>query len=200
MSAVLLALLLAATDPVAPTPVPPSPPPATAAPAPYDPTEFGTGQPDDSAEAIAADSARDLKDSRYYNKPGATRADYDRDWQECRLIARGSRTPGGSPVVVYNPAIISPMAAAGGGIIGGLIANAIAEGEARRANRRSCLIFKGWRLVQVDKQTAAVFATLTPTEREKVFNTELGATDPKGTVTAFNNEFADPSFLKGGRK
>ena len=67
------------------------------------------------AKEINEDSARDLKDSRFYNRPGATRADYDADWQECRLIARGSQTMGGQTVVVpYNPGIISPMAAAGG--------------------------------------------------------------------------------------
>ena len=64
---------------------------------------------DDTPEEIAQDAARDLKDSRFYNKPGATRAQYDADWQECRLIARGSRTPTGTIVVPYNPAIISPV-------------------------------------------------------------------------------------------
>ena len=43
---------------------------------------------DDTPEEIAKDAARDLKDNRFYNKPGATRAQYDADWQECRLIAR----------------------------------------------------------------------------------------------------------------
>ena len=47
-------------------------------------------------EEIAKDAARDLKDNRFYNKPGATRAQYDADWQTCRLIARGSATPSGS--------------------------------------------------------------------------------------------------------
>jgi hypothetical protein len=73
---------------------------------------------DDSAEDIAKDAARDLKDSRFYNKPGATRAQYDADWQRCRLIARGSRTPGGTVPVYYNPAIVSPVAAGVGGLIG----------------------------------------------------------------------------------
>jgi hypothetical protein len=44
--------------------------------------------PKDTPEEIATDAQRDLRDNRYYNKPGATRAEYDRDWQECRLIAR----------------------------------------------------------------------------------------------------------------
>jgi len=47
-------------------------------------------------EEIAKDAARDLKDNRFYNKPGATRAQYDADWQTCRLIARGSAKPSGT--------------------------------------------------------------------------------------------------------
>src|SRR5262245_11457370 len=81
-----------------------------------------------SPEEIAKDAQRNLRDNRFYNKPGASRADYDRDWQECRLIARGSRTPGGTVPLVYNPALVSPLAAGVGGALGGLIAGAIAEG------------------------------------------------------------------------
>ena len=57
--------------------------------------------PKDSPEAIAKVAARDLKDSHFYNKPGATRAQYDADWQQCRLIARGSTTPTGSIPYYY---------------------------------------------------------------------------------------------------
>lgn len=170
----LLALLLAAAEPTVPT---------------ADPAIVA-----DSPEEIAKDSARDLKDNRYYNKPGATRADYDADWQKCRLIARGSITPGGVPtVIVYNPAIISPVAAGAGGLIGGLIAGAIAEGEQRRANRRSCLMIKGWRLVEVDADQAAKFAALPDAEREIVFNKALGDPDPKGKrIIRWTNQFAAP--------
>lgn len=45
---------------------------------------------------MAQDVAGDLKDSHFYNKPGATRAEYDAAWAECRQIARGSRTPTGT--------------------------------------------------------------------------------------------------------
>jgi hypothetical protein len=145
----------------------------------------------DTPEEIAKDSARDLKDSRYYNKPGATRADYDKDWQECRLIARGSRTPGGSPVVVYNPAIISPAAAAAGGLLGGLIAGAIADGETRRANRRSCLMYRGWRVVEVTDAQEKLFLTMPDPEREAWFNRMLGSDNPEGkSVMRWNNDFA----------
>lgn len=67
--------------------------------------------PRDTPEEIAKDAARDLKDSHFYNRPGATRAQYDAAWQRCRLIARGSRTPSGSIPYYYNPALMSPIAA-----------------------------------------------------------------------------------------
>lgn len=145
-------------------------------------------QPQDSPEEIAEDAARDLRDNRFYNRPGATRAQYDADWQECRLIARGSQTPAGSvPTYVNNPALynpsISPIAGAAGGLIGGLIAGAIAEGEQRRANRRSCLLIRGWRMVEVPPAEATRVAALTDDERGAYFNTIVGARQVNGTVT-----------------
>ncbi|HEX8670040.1 MAG TPA: hypothetical protein VF727_16885 [Allosphingosinicella sp.] len=137
--------------------------------------------PADSPEEIAKDAARDLKDSRFYNKPGATRAQYDADWQECRLIARGSRTPGGTvPVYTYG---VSPLAAGVGGAIGGLIAGAIAEGQQRRANRRSCLLIKGWRLVEPPAAQTARVAKMSDAERDAYFDTIVGAKAVQGQVT-----------------
>jgi hypothetical protein len=138
---------------------------------------------DDSPEDIAKDAARDLKDSRFYNKPGATRAQYDADWQRCRLIARGSRTPGGTVPVYYNPAIISPAAAGAGGLLGGLIANAIIQGQQRRANRRQCLLINGWRLVEPPSAEAAKVAEMTDEQRDVYFNTIVGAEKVGGEIT-----------------
>jgi len=139
--------------------------------------------PDDTPEEIAKDSARDLKDSRFYNKPGATRAQYDADWQRCRLIARGSRTPAGTVPMFYNPAYMSPVAAGVAGGLGGLIAGAIAEGQQRRENRRSCLLINGWRLVELPATEATRIAALTDDQRSSYFNTVVGAAEVPGTVT-----------------
>jgi hypothetical protein len=101
-------------------------------------------------------------------------------------------SPTGNFVVVYNPAVISPAAAAGGGIIGGLIASAIVEGQTRRANRRACLLYRGWRLVEVEPEQTARFAALPEPEREKVFNEALGAAEPQGkSVQRWTNAFAE---------
>lgn len=144
-------------------------------------------QVEDTPEEIAKDASRDLKDSRFYNKPGATRADYDKDWQECRLIARGSRTPAGA-VTYYDPSMfnpaISPMAGAIGGGIGAAIGAAIIEGQQRRANRRSCLLIRGWRQVELPTADAARIGALPDAERDAYFNGIVGASEVSGEITA----------------
>jgi len=158
------ATMLVPTGGSTPAPVPVAPP----------------ADPDDTPESIAQDAARDLKDSRFYNR---TRAQYDSDWQECRLIARGSRTPSGTVPIYYNPTIVSPVAAGAGGILGGLIAGAIAEGQQRRANRRSCLLIRGWRLVEVPRAEQQRVAAMTDAQRSDYFNTIVGAEQVTGEVT-----------------
>jgi len=144
-------------------------------------------------------SVLDLKDSRFYNKPGATRAQYDKDWQECRLIARGSRTPAGA-VPVYNPAMynpaISPIASAAGGFLGGLIAGAIAEGAQRRENRKNCLLIRGWRLVQVPDAQAALVASMSDADRNNYLNQIVGAQSVDGKITKMDT-FSLPAAAVG---
>lgn len=140
--------------------------------------------PKDSPEEIARDSARDLNGSRFYNKPGATRAEYDAAWQDCRLIARGSRTPSGMVPYYYNPAVVSPLAAGVGAGLGGLLAGAIIEGEQRRANRRNCLLIRGWRQVELPTQEAARVTALGEADRNAYFNTIVGALEVQGEVTS----------------
>ncbi len=152
--------------------------------------------PKDTPEEIAKDAARDLKDNRFYNKPGATRAQYDADWQDCRLIARGSRTPNGTIPYFYNPAVISPLAAGIGGGIGGMIGAAIAEGVQRRANRRSCLLIKGWRMVELDSTDTARVAAMNDADKNAYFDSIVGARTVTGEITE-RTEFAfkgDPAL------
>ena len=147
-------------------------------PVPMHPTD-----PKDSPQEIAKDAQRDLKDNRFYNKPGATRAQYDADWQECRLIARGSRTPAGTVPLYYNPAVTSPLAAGVGGAIGGIFASMIAEGEQRRANRRSCLLIRGWRLVEIPSELTAKVNAMSDTDKNAYFNQIIGAQTVEGKIT-----------------
>ena len=160
------------------------------------PVSQNPADPEDSPEEIAKDAARDLKDTRFYNKPGATRAEYDAAWQECRLIARGSRTPGGTIPYYYNPAVVSPIAAGVGAGLGGLIAGAIAEGEQRRANRRQCLLIRGWRQVTVSPSQAERVKLMTDEERDTYFNSIVGAEAVDGEVlsrTGFT-QYTSPEF------
>ena len=156
--------------------------------------QMPANDPRDTPEEIAKDAARDLKDNRFYNRPGATRAQYDAAWQRCRLIARGSRTPSGSIPYYYNPALVSPLAAGIGGGLGGLIAGAIAEGQQRRANRRTCLLIDGWRVVEVSKDAATRIAAMTDAERDTYFNGIVGAETVDGTITE-RKTFAQPDDL-----
>lgn len=160
-------------------------------PVPMHPTD-----PKDSPEEIAKDAQRDLKDNRFYNKPGATRAQYDAAWQECRLIARGSRTPAGTVPLYYNPAVTSPIAAGVGGAIGGLFASMIAEGEQRRANRRSCLLIRGWRLVEVAGEMAAKVNAMSDADKNAYFNQIVGAQTVEGKITQ-RKDFSLPAGAIG---
>jgi hypothetical protein len=139
--------------------------------------------PEDTPEEIAKDAARDLKDTRFYNRPGATRADYDKAWQECRLIARGSRTPAGSVPYYYDPSLMSPLAAGIGAGIGGLIGGMIVQGEQRRTNRRQCLLIRGWRLVEVPSAQAEKLKLMTDADRDAYFNSIVGAETVDGEIT-----------------
>jgi len=150
-------------------------PPGKAAPVPQNPVD-----PKETPEGIHQDAARDLTSGGFYNKPGATRAQYDAAWQRCRLIARGSATPGGVTVI---PANVSPLAAGIGGGLGGLIGAAIAEGQQRRANRRSCLLIDGWRFVDdLPKDLVARIYMMTNEQREAWFDSMIGASEVPGKV------------------
>ena len=156
----------------------------------------------DSPEEIAKDAARDLKDNRFYNKPGATRAQYDADWQECRLIARGSKLASGNNSF-YNPALynpsISPLAAGVGGGIGAAIGAAIAEGVQRRENRKRCLMIKGWQMVRLPPAKAAVVAAMADAEKLAYFNTIVGAANVEGEIDKIERfgPPADPALAVG---
>jgi hypothetical protein len=149
---------------------------------------------DDSPEGIAKDAARDLKDNRFYNKPGATRTQYDADWQECRLIARGSKIINGNSSF-YNPALynpsISPLAAGIGGGLGAAIGAAIAEGIQRRENRKRCLLIKGWRLVKLPADPAGAVSAMSDADKQAYFNRIVGAERVDGNVETMDR-FSPP--------
>jgi hypothetical protein len=76
------------------------------------------------------------------------------------------------------------MAGAIGGGIGAAIGAAIIEGQQRRANRRSCLLIHGWRLVELPADETARVAALSETDKDAYFNRIVGATDVTGDITS----------------
>ncbi|MFZ5707957.1 MAG: hypothetical protein ACOY5R_22085 [Pseudomonadota bacterium] len=152
--------------------------------------------PDDTPESIAKDAERDVNANRFYNKPGATRAAFDSAWQDCRLIARGSRTPSGTIFYNYDPAVMSPMAAGVGGALGGLIVGMIAEGDQRRANRRACLLIRGWRMVEPSAEQSAKLAAMREPDRRAWFDEMIGADKVDGKITERKSftQLSDPAM------
>jgi len=155
-----------------------------------------TPDPDDTPESIAKDAERDVNPNRFYNKPGATRTDFDKAWQDCRLIARGSRSPSGTIFYNYDPAVMSPMAAGVGGALGGLIVGVIAEGEQRRINRRSCLLIRGWKLVEPSAEQSAKLVAMREPDRRAWFDKMIGADTVEGKITERTKftQISDPAM------
>lgn len=146
-----------------------------------------------SPQEIAKDSAKDLQPGQYYNKPGATRADYDRDWNACRIIARGTDLPDDAQnTLIAQQAAMYGLAGGIGGAIGAAIGNAVAEAAQRRVNRRTCLLINGWRIVQVDDETEKKLEAMSDQQRTMLFETEVGNPDPKGRIIRWRNSFAAP--------
>lgn len=146
-----------------------------------------------SPQDIARESAKDLQPGQYYNKPGASRTDYDRDWNACRIVARGTDLPNDSQAaLVGQQAAMYGLAGGIGGAIGAVIGNAVAEAAQRRVNRRTCLMINGWRIIEVDAETAAKLEAMSEQQRYMIFETEVGNPDPKGKVIRWRNSFAAP--------
>lgn len=154
-----------------------------------------------SQQDIARDSAKDLQPGQYYNKPGATRVDYDRDWNACRMIARGSDSPAGDQsALIAQQAAMYGVAGGIGGAIGSAIGSAIAEAAQRRVNRRTCLLINGWRIVQVDAGTQARLEKLTDQQRMIAFESAVGEAEPKGVIIRWRNSFAAPKLAPEAAK
>ena len=135
---------------------------------------------DDSPDQIRRMAASDQNHERYFKRPGATRPDYDLEWQQCRQIARRlaassvDGTIGGTFTNSYYQNV-SPIGAAMGGMIGSAFAAAMAERRARRDLRRHCLVARGWRLVEPNEAGGERIAALTRAERISYFDRMIGA-------------------------
>lgn len=152
---------------------------------------------DDSTDQVRRMAASDRDDRRYFNRPGATRAEYEREWQQCRQIARRLATARGG----------GAWMSAGfthGGLVGGLIFGGLdqsfSERRARRDIRRQCLIARGWRMVEPDEAGRRRIAELSRGERDALFDQMIGAEqiEAGATVTDLASLEADVDAGKAG--
>lgn len=143
-------------------------------------------------KAEAEEDGPKLPADRYFNRTGSTWADYKTDWQDCRIIARGSQVPGQS-TYIYVPASYSPIAAGVGAGLGAAIAVAIIEGQMRRANRATCLLIRGWREMKLSPAEVAMLAKLPVAERDSRIAEATGSAQPAlgSVVHAWHNDYAE---------
>jgi hypothetical protein len=130
--------------------------------------------PDDSVDHARRMAGSDRNKERYFNRPGATEAEYQNEWNGCRQIARRLASPNA------NPALMS-AAFTQGGMVGGLLVSgfdaAFSQLRARRDIRRRCMVARGWRLVEPDDAGQARIASLSREDREAYFARMLSATE-----------------------
>ncbi|MES2442486.1 MAG: hypothetical protein V4574_06615 [Pseudomonadota bacterium] len=136
---------------------------------------FAPAAPAQTAQENAREAAEDLTPQHFYNRPDATRAQYEADWGACRLIARGApppsrnfpKNPGGSPGVV-------------GGVVGAVLADALTESAERRVSRGNCMLTRGWRQYSLDAAEKKRVQSLGEAERAAWFDRAIGARSAPG--------------------
>lgn len=139
---------------------------------------------DDSEDQVRRMAATDRDDSRFFNRPGATRDQYEFEWRQCRQIARRLATSRASTAWMST-------AYAHGGLVGGFALSVIGGGldagfserRARRDIRRHCLMARGWRMVEPDEASRRRIAGMPRTEREAWLDQMLGAAELGEGVT-----------------
>jgi hypothetical protein len=140
---------------------------------------------DDSNDQIRRMQSTDRDEARYFSRPDATRIAYDREWTQCRQIARrlaSSRSDGALMSAAFTH----------GGIAGGLIVGGLDAGfsmrRARRDIRRQCLIARGWRMVEPDEAGKQRIALLSRDERNAYFDRMLGAHQVEAGATVTDQQ------------
>jgi len=137
---------------------------------------------DDSPDHVHRMAGSDRNKERYFNRPGATEAQYQFEWTGCRQIARRLASPSGN--LVWMQAGFTQGGLVGGLLFGGLDA-AFSQLRARRDIRRRCMVARGWRLVEPDEAGRARIDAMSRPDREAYFSHMLGAAEvePGAQVT-----------------
>jgi len=160
------------------------------------PCQAAPAQTADRQEDIAKEAAADLRGNRFYNKPGATRAQFNADWQKCRLIARGASPPSGTVRYDFSAdTSAQPQWGVGDRFIA-MVFVGISEGERRRLNRGTCLLVTGWRRIETPVTQTKRVAAMSDDQRSTYFDSIVGADQVEGAVverTSFALE-SDPAL------
>jgi hypothetical protein len=153
---------------------------------------------DDSNDQVRRMQSADRGESRYFNRPAATRAVYDREWTQCRQIARRLAAPAGDGPVIDR--IFTPDPMGGGLTFGGLLDASFSMRRARHDIRRQCLIARGWRMVEPNEAGRQRIATLPRDERNAYLDRMLGADqiEAGAGVTGLDALNAGPGFRRLG--
>ena len=144
---------------------------------------------DDEPDQVRRMAATDRDEDRFFNRPGATPEQYDREWNQCRQIARRLASSRSSGAAMSAGFVHGGLA---GGLIAGGLDAAFSERRARRDIRRQCLMARGWRMIEPDEQGRQRIAALPREERRAWFDRMIGADqlEAGATVTdwaAFTN-------------
>lgn len=154
------------------------------------------GAPAATDEDSAQDSAKDLTADKFYNRPGATRAEYEADWAACRLIARGTAPPSKNyPMVgeASSPSVVS-------GVLPELIGMTVAMSVNRRFSRNSCLLVRGWRQYSLGAVVKQRVKAMSDVERTAYFDQAIGARSAPGVAYGRTDFYPphDPMLVTDG--
>lgn len=142
----------------------------------------------------AADLNRSTDGHSYFYKPGAQRADHDRDVWKCRVVGRQLRqepftplSPRSTRYYVYESPL-QALGVVGGEAIAAAFFQAIEDGETHRVALENCMVAHGWQVVVVP---AAEAKGLSGKALQSALDQWVGAPQPHGVVArTFRNDVA----------
>ena len=147
-----------------------------------------------SAAAEPANLAKASPGSAYFNRPGASMADHDRELRECLVLAARTRQPGMNGP--YGGSVLS--AALIGGVMG--LLDGVADSKGGRVNAENCMVVRGWRVVRLPDEEADALGKLDQLSLAAKLKDWVGAAQPHGElIRQWNNDAVDAATVKWGR-
>jgi len=133
-------------------------------------------------ETVATAAARDQRADRFYNRPGATPAQYIDDWQACQMVAAGYMLPNGQPDPLRGGGKSNGSGEGSGGVLRSMVVGAIVAGHSKSVLFQACMGFRGWREIEPLPAERSRIAAMTDDARARYFDAALGEREPSGKV------------------